>query len=290
MALFWATSYPIGVWLANYKAPEAIVVVRVFTAFIFLLIIAKVYRIRILKFNEKIFYQLIALGFFGFVVHNYLMFIGLQFTTAIKGALINGAIPIVIMGLDFLLFRIVIKPAMLVGAIISFIGVLLIITDGQLGEAMKSGIGFGEALFLVAIVGWGFYSIIAKPLLDKNSAIWITAFPCLFGGILLMPLLMQNLDNSMIMLTNKHVVLVLVAQGLLAMGLGFLWYYEGIRELGTASASMYLNLVPVFGAVLSYILVNEQLSRTIIFGGILTILGVISVNWCRINDKSRNQS
>ena len=290
MALFWATSYPIGVWLANYKAPEAIVVVRVFTAFIFLLIIAKVYRIRILKFNEKIFYQLIALGFFGFVVHNYLMFIVLQFTTAIKGALINGAIPIVIMGLDFLLFRIVIKPAMLVGAIISFIGVLLIITDGQLGEAMKSGIGFGEALFLVAIVGWGFYSIIAKPLLDKNSAIWITAFPCLFGGILLMPLLMQNLDNSMIMLTNKHVVLVLVAQGLLAMGLGFLWYYEGIKELGTASASMYLNLVPVFGAVLSYILVNEQLSRTIIFGGILTILGVISVNWCRINDKSRNQS
>ena len=290
MALFWATSYPIGVWLANYKAPEAIVVVRVFTAFIFLLIIAKVYRIRILKFNEKIFYQLVALGFFGFVVHNYLMFIGLQFTTAIKGALINGAIPIVIMGLDFLLFRIVIKPAMLVGAIISFIGVLLIITDGQLGEAMKSGIGFGEALFLVAIVGWGFYSIIAKPLLDKNPAIWITAFPCLFGGILLMPLLMQNLDNSMIMLTNKHVVLVLVAQGLLAMGLGFLWYYEGIKELGTASASMYLNLVPVFGAVLSYILVNEQLSRTIIFGGILTILGVISVNWCRINDKSRNQS
>ena len=153
---------------------------------------------------------------------------------------------------------------MLVGSIISFIGVLLIITDGQLGEAMKSGIGFGEALFLVAIVGWGFYSIIAKPLLDKNPAIWITAFPCLFGGILLMPLLMQNLENSMIMLTNRHVVLVLVAQGLLTMGLGFLWYYEGIKELGTASASMYLNLVPVFGTGLAYILVNEQLSKTII--------------------------
>ena len=290
MALFWATSYPIGVWLANYKAPEAIVVVRVFTAFLFLVVIAKVYRIRIFKFNEKIFYQLVAVGFFGFVVHNYLMFIGLQFTTAIKGALINGAIPIVVMGLDFLLFRIVIKPAMLVGSIISFIGVLLIITDGQLGEAMKSGIGFGEALFLVAIVGWGFYSIIAKPLLDKNPAIWITAFPCLFGGILLMPLLMQNLENSMIMLTNRHVVLVLVAQGLLTMGLGFLWYYEGIKELGTASASMYLNLVPVFGTGLAYILVNEQLSKTIIFGGILTIFGVIWVNWCRINDTSKNQS
>ena len=290
MALLWATSYPIGVWLANYKAPEAIVVVRVFTAFIFLVVIAKVYRIRILKFNEKIFYQLVALGFFGFVVHNYLMFIGLQFTTAVKGALINGAIPIVIMGLDFLLFRILIKPAMLIGSIISFIDVLLVITDGQLDKVMKSGIGFGEALFLVAIVGWGFYSIIAKPLLDENPAVWVTAFPCLFGGILLMPLLMQNVENSVIMLANQNIVLVLVAQGMLAMGLGFLWYYEGIKELGTASASMYLNLVPVFGAGLSYILVNEQLSETIIFGGALTILGVIWVNWCRINDKTKNQS
>ena len=105
-----------------------------------------------------------------------------------------------------------------------------------------------------------------------------------------MPFLAHNIENSLIMLANRHVLVVLLIQGILAMGLGFLWYYEGIKELGTASASMYLNLVPVFGAVVSYILVNEQLSRTIIFGGILTILGVISVNWCRINDKSMNQS
>ena len=158
-----------------------------------------------------------------------------------------------------LLFRIAIKPAMLVGAIISFIGVLLIITDGQLGEAMKSGIGFGEALFLVAIVGWGFYSIIAKPLLDKNPAIWITAFLFVWRNFIDASF-DANLDNSMIMLTNKHVVLVLVAQGLLAMG----WVFMVLRRYkgaGTASASMYLNLVPVFGAVLSYILVNEQLSE-----------------------------
>ena len=285
MALFWATSYPIGVF--SNHTPEA----PMWCGFYGFSFFGGYYSLSHKNFlNSTKKFSSGCPGFFGFVVHNYLMFIGLQFTTAIKGALINGAIPIVVMGLDFLLFRIVIKPAMLVGSIISFIGVLLIITDGQLGEAMKSGIGFGEALFLVAIVGWGFYSIIAKPLLDKNPAIWITAFPCLFGGILLMPFLMQNLENPMIMLTNRHVVLVLVVQGLLTMGLGFLWYYEGIKELGTASASMYLNLVPVFGTGLAYILVNEQLSKTIIFGGILTIFGVIWVNWCRINDTSKNQS
>ncbi len=288
MAMFWATSYPVGVWLAHYKAPETIVIVRVLTAFIFLVILAKITRTKIFNFNKKIFYQLITLGFFGFVIHNYLMFIGLQFTTATKGALINGAIPIVVMVLDFLLFRKVIRLGMFVGSLISLFGVLLVITEGKLTEVMEFGIGIGETLFLLAIIGWGFYSIIAKPLLEKNAPIWITAFPCLFGGILLMPFLGQNIENSLIMLTDRYVVFVLVIQGMLAMGLGFLWYYEGIRELGTASAAMYLNLVPIFGAGLSYVLINEQLSLTVMFGGILTILGVIWVNWFRSIEKTMN--
>ncbi len=286
--MFWATSYPVGVWLAHYKAPETIVIARVLTAFVFLMTLAKITRTEIFKFNKKIFFQLIALGFFGFVVHNYLMFIGLQFTTATKGALINGAIPIVVMGLDFLLFGKIIRPGMLFGSLISFVGVLLVITEGKLVDVMGSGIGIGESLFLVAIIGWGFYSIIAKPLLEENAPIWITAFPCLFGGILLIPFLVQNIENSSIMLMNENVILVLVIQGTLAMGLGFLWYYEGIKELGTASAAMYLNLVPIFGAGLSYVLINEQLSKTVMFGGALTILGVIWVNWFRDIDRATN--
>jgi len=90
------------------------------------------------------------------------------------------------------------------------------------------------------------------------------------------------------MLMNENVILVLVIQGTLAMGLGFLWYYEGIKELGTASAAMYLNLVPIFGAGLSYVLINEQLSKIVMFGGALTILGVIWVNWFRDIDRATN--
>ena len=83
------------------------------------------------------------------------------------------------------------------------------------------------------------------------------------------------------MLSEPIVVIVLIAQGVLTMGLGFLWYYEGIKELGTAPASMYLNLVPIFGTFLSYLLIKEQLSGVVLFGGILTIIGVIWVNLYR---------
>ena len=281
MAMFWATSYPIGVWLSHYKAPEALVVIRVFTAFVFLMILARITRTELVSLNRKIILKLMILGFFGFVIHNYLMFIGLQYTSATKGALINGAIPIVVMALDFMFFKKIIRSGMLAGAAISFIGVLLVITEGNFIQILKSGVGTGEALFLIAIVGWGFYSIIAKPLLEKNHPIWITAFSCFFGGIFLIPNMAFNGENSVIMLSEPIVVIVLIAQGVLTMGLGFLWYYEGIKELGTAPASMYLNLVPIFGTFLSYLLIKEQLSGVVLFGGILTIIGVIWVNLYR---------
>ena len=281
MAMFWATSYPIGVWLSDYKAPEAIVVTRVFTAFVFLVVLAKITQTKIFPFNKKIVLQLVALGFFGFVVHNYLMFIGLQYTTATKGALINGAIPIVVMTLDFLFYRKIMHSGMLFGATISFFGVLLVITEGKFDQLLDFGIGVGEISFLVAIIGWGFYSIVARPLLERNEALWVTALPCLFGGVFLVPLMGLNFENSLLMLTNQNVVIVLIIQGILTMGLGFLWYYEGIKKLGTASASMYLNLVPVFGTALSYFFLKEQLNGVILTGGILTIAGVFWVNWCR---------
>ena len=58
--------------------------------------------------------------------------------------------------------------------------------------------------------------------------------------------------------------------------------------MGTASAAMYLNLVPIFGAGLSYALINEHLSKTVMFGGALTILGVVWVNWFRNANRATN--
>ncbi|MEC9248995.1 MAG: DMT family transporter [Pseudomonadota bacterium] len=274
MSLIWATSYPLGRWLAAYGAPEAIVVSRVFIAFLFLCLMAKVRNESPMSLSIPLVLQFFVLGFFGFCVHNYLMFEALEHTQAGKGAIINGAIPAIVMLLDFLVFRRRIGMLSFLGVGLSFFGVLVVVSDGRFVNLLYFGLGRGEILFLVAILGWSLYSIIARPLLELYRPIWVTAYPCLCGAILMLPFLFANLEAAIAILSEPFVVFILLVQGILTMGLGFLWYYEGIKYLGPVNTSVYLNLVPVFGVTLAFFAVDEIPSFSVFVGGGAVVAGV----------------
>ena len=282
MAFIWATSYPLGKWLGVYEAPEAIVVSRVFLAFLFLFFVARIRQEPPVSIKASAWLQLFVLGFFGFCVHNYMMFAALEHTEAGKGAIINGAIPAIVMILDFLFYRRKISMLGFSGVALSFFGVMLVVTEGNPDNIMKINIKKGELMFLIAIVGWSLYSIIARPLLETYPPIWVTAFSCLAGGILMLPLLGFNLGAALRLFSEPFIVLILLVQGILTMGLGFLWYYEGIKSLGPVNASMYLNLVPVFGVLLALITIGEVPTLPVLMGGGAVVFGVLMTNWKKL--------
>ena len=282
MAFIWATSYPLGRWLGVYQAPEAIVVSRVFIAFLFLCLVARLGKEPSIPFKQPVWIQLFVLGLFGFCIHNYLMFTALEHTEAGKGAIINGAIPAMVMILNFLFYRQKINLLGFLGVILSFAGVVLVVTGGELHNLLNLNINKGEVMFLIAIVGWSLYSIVARPLLEIYQPIWVTAYSCLAGGILMLPLLGLNLGSALNLLSEPFVVLILLVQGVLTMGLGFLWYYEGIKSIGPVNASMYLNLIPIFGVFLALITIGEVPTLPVLLGGVAVIFGVLMTNLKRL--------
>ncbi|MDI9687603.1 DMT family transporter, partial [Burkholderia cenocepacia] len=60
--------------------------------------------------------------------------------------------------------------------------------------------------------------------------------------------------------------------------IAFVWYSQGIRLLGPARAAVFTNLVPVFGVLLSVVLLGEPLSPSMLAGGALVIAGVALTN------------
>ena len=68
----------------------------------------------------------------------------------------------------------------------------------------------------------------------------------------------------------------------LVMALAFVWYYEGIRRLGTARTVVFNNLVPVSGMSLGWLVLGEPLSASLVLGGVLAITGVFLVNRVRV--------
>ena len=278
MGVLWATSYPLGRYLAEYEAPQAPVAVRTFIGFAFLWAIARRRPETRIPFTPAVIAQLLVLGFCGFCVHNFLLFEALEHTQANTGAVINGAIPVVVMVLDFLIFRRRIARWSVAGVAASFAGTLLVVTHGDPGALLAGRIGYGELLFLVAITGWAVYTIVARPLLERYPTITVTAYACLAGGILMLPPLVWNLDNAIAMLSNPTVVALLVAQGFLTIGLGFLWFYEGVKALGPLNASVYINLTPIFGIVLAAVTIGEVPDAPLLTGAALVVGGLMLVN------------
>ncbi len=275
MGLLWASSYPLGRYLAVYDAPQVITAFRALVAFVILALVAHFRGQLKIKWTRQLAYQIILLGVCGFCIHNFLMFSALEHTHAGTGAVINGAIPVLVICADYLFFRHKVKRNAVIGIMLSFLGTIIVVTHGDLFGVFSKGVGLGEGLFLIAILGWTGYTIFGRAPLALYPALTITAYSCLAGGILMLPLVISDLPAVFRLLGDGKNILILTAQGILTMGVGFLWYYEGIQKLGPATASVYLNLVPVMGVVLALLILGEIPGVDLLVGGSLVVGGLL---------------
>ncbi len=278
MGLLWASSYPLGRYLSVYEAPQVITACRAIIAFLFLAIVAYWRGQLAIKINREVFWHFLLLGFCGFCIHNFLMFKALEYTEAGTGAVINGVIPVLVVLADYVLFRRTVSRISVCGILLSFLGTALVVTHGDFIGFFQNGVGVGEGLFLVAIIGWTAYTVLSRPLLANYPAITVTAYTCLSGGLLMLPFVLIDLPAAKAMMTDPKIPIILFSQGVLTMGLGFLWYYEGIQRLGTAKTSTYLNLVPVLGVVLAAVTLGERPGLSLLVGGSLVIGGLLLAN------------
>ena len=91
----------------------------------------------------------------------------------------------------------------------------------------------------------------------------------------MLPLVASDPPAVFRLLGEGQNILILTTQGVLTMGVGFLWYYEGIQKLGPATASVYLNLVPVMGVVLALLILGEIPGVDLLVGGSLVVGGLL---------------
>ncbi len=278
MALFWASSYPLGRHLAQFETPLVVVWLRLLFATAFLMLIAAARGSLAVPFTPRFAGQFLLLGASGFCVHNLLMMKALEYTRANAGAVLNGAIPLVIVVLDFLLFGRRIPRAGLAGVALGFLGTAVVATRGDPGSLLTGGIGRGEALFLVAVCGWAVYSMASRPLFGRLSPLTVTTWGCAAGLLLLTPAALARLDTAAPLLADTRLMVFVAAQAFVSMTLGFLWYSEGVHAIGAMNTAMYSNLVPVFAIVLAALTLGEAPDLPILLGASLVIAGLVIVN------------
>ena len=218
-----------------------------------------------------------ALGATGIFAYNLLFFSALAILPAGRTSLIVALNPIVTIMVAVVFLGERLSGIRWLGVLLALLGVWTVVTHGDLSQIMQS-VGRGELLMFGAVCAWAAYTLIGRRVLRGMSPLLCTLWASLWGMLFLGLLALRDLPQLHAQAFTPAVWLSLAFLGLLGTAVAFVWYYEGVSTLGAARTVMFNNLVPVCAVLLSWLILSEPISISLLVGGALAVVGVFLAN------------
>ena len=203
---------------------------------------------------------------------NQLSFVyALDLTTATTAALLFGTLPI----FTALISRLVgierLGRRFWFAASLSFAGVVLV-TAGS-GNSVSSNLG-GDLLAVLGAATWGAYSVAISPLMRRYSPFRLSAIFLAAVSVVLLTLASPQLSDQ----SFDFGALVWVGFAFAVVGplvlTNVLWF-TAIDRVGPSRASVFANLQPFLAAIIALVLLDEQLTKAQVVGGLAIAAGIL---------------
>jgi len=277
-AFFWGGTFIAGKGLAGHVHPFCAAFLRFTIASFFLVILVVKQEGGLPRIYGRDALLIFLSGLTGIFAYNLFFFSGLTMINANRAALIIATNPIFITLFSAAIFKERLTPLKILGLALSVSGALIIITGGNIGQIFKTGIGRGEMAIFGCVISWVSYSLLGRPLTGRFSALVSVCYSSLAGTLMLFfPAVSKDLFAAL----PGYGMLEwgsLFYLGLFGTVLGFYWYYQGIKEIGPTKSGVFINFVPVSALILSYLILNEPITKQILAGAGLVVTGVYITN------------
>ncbi|OKP30791.1 DMT family transporter [Serratia fonticola] len=216
-------------------------------------------------------WKLMILGLLGMVLYQSLAYYAAHSVSALFMGILNSLIPLLTVLIGIFVLRVAPTVGIALGSILSLGGLVWLVSAGQPGLLLQHGIGKGELMMFAASASYALYGVLTKrwaiPLPNWQSLY----AQIVFGVVLLLPNFLMAQD---VQLTSQNIPLVLFAGIPASIAAPFLWI-QGVMRLGANKASIFMNLAPVFTAIIAVLFLHEQLHSYHLIGGGVALLGVI---------------
>lgn len=222
---------------------------------------------------------LAVLALAGVALFQALIYHGLRSTTAVNGVLLNSSAPLFILLCAWGLDRRRATLRQVAGMLISFAGIVVILTRGHLARLADLEFQSGDAWILAAMPVWGVYSVLLKRLPAELAGTALLFVLSAIGVAMLAPLAaLEALRSPPRWPTAEEAGAVLYV-GLAASVIGFICWNRGVAVVGANAAGFMLHLLPAFATVLAILLLGEAF-RAFHAAGVATIVaGVVLATW-----------
>ncbi|PRD16655.1 DMT family transporter [Pantoea coffeiphila] len=226
----------------------------------------------------QVWWKLLILGLLGMVLYQSLAYFAAHSVSALFMGILNALIPLLTVLLSIFILRLAPTVGILLGSVLSFGGLVWLVSQGNPAQLLTHGMGKGELMMFAASTSYALYGVLTKrwaiPLPNWQS-LWMQI---LFGVLLLTPGFLIAPDVSLNMHNIPLVLFAAIPASIIA---PFVWI-QGVMRLGASTASIFMNLAPIFTAVIAVGFLHESLHAYHFIGGGVTLLGVILAQQLRM--------
>ena len=271
--LIWAAHALVGRVAVGQIGPMTLTCLRWGVALIPILITARPSLRRDWPALKARWLYLAAMGACGYTAFNALFYVAAHHTSALNLSIIQGAVPALVLIGARAFLKIRFSALQALGAFITMVGVVVIASQGDLKKLEALAFNSGDVMMVVAAVLYAGYTVglRQRPNVSGVSMLAAMAFVAFVTAIPLM--IWEILSGGFIWPTWKG----LLALAFVALGPAFvsqLMYMRGVELIGPGRAGVFVNLVPVFGAIMAVAILGEPFAPSHVLALLLVVGGI----------------
>jgi drug/metabolite transporter (DMT)-like permease len=217
--------------------------------------------------------RIVVVAFLGLTGFNALFYVAAHTTTAVNIGILQGSVPVIVLAGAFLIYGTRATPVQIAGVLITAAGVVVVATQGQPLSILDIELNRGDLLMLAAC---GLYAAYTVALRDRPRIPGVAFFTllALISAVTSLPLAAAEAALSGWSLPTWQGWLVTLYVAIFPSMLAQIFFVRAVDLIGPGRTGVFVNLVPIFAAILAVVLIGEPFAAfhavalALVLGGI----------------------
>lgn len=273
--IIWGVSFIATKYTLGEIKPLVIILLRQIIG----VLILTLFAVRTKKSFKVTLKDLGWLAIFSFIatIHLWIQITGLQYTSASNTGWIIGVTPVFMLILGLIFFKEKITAVQLAGIIISFFGLVLLVSKGDL-SSINLITNKGDLLVLLSAVTWAIYSIVGKKITLNYSPLMTIIYLFLIMSVYIAPFTINGENISAVIHLSFHGWLAIIFLGIFCSAVAYVLWAQAMNEMPATRVGAFLYVQPFITFFAAWILLNEHVTFLTMVSGIIIVGGVVLVN------------
>ncbi|WP_417332359.1 DMT family transporter [Halarcobacter sp.] len=224
-------------------------------------------------FTKRDIQLILLLGFFEPCLYFVFEAKALLYTSASQAGMITSLMPLMTAMAAGYFLKEIISRQLLFGSVIAMIGVVWLSVQATTTESAPNPM-LGNFLEFCAMACATGYTLVARYLSEKFSALFITAIQAFIGFVFFLPFFIFEVSTKE-MTFSVEAVSWSIYLGIVVTLLGYGLFNFALTKIEASRAAMFVNLIPIFTLILAFLILGEKLTTTELVASATILFGVI---------------